>query len=94
MSCTVLLAAFAGLVRNQLLRPDPMYWIDSLQDLYDWKELKIQAFHSTYIDIFSGVNIDDPMAKNFRDRLQLLHYHQIEEGVKHDLKDIDYNGIV
>ena len=33
MSCTVLLAAFSGLLRDHLLRPDPIYWIDSLQDL-------------------------------------------------------------
>ena len=90
MTCTVLLAAFAGLVRNQLLRPDPIYWIDSLKDLYDWKEVKIQTFQGTYLDKFTEHNIHDPMASNFRDRLKLLYYFQAKENLNY----VDFSGIV
>ena len=94
MVCVVLLAAFSGLVRDQLLRPDEIYWIDSLQDLYQWKELNIQTFRGTYIDSFIRKNPNDSIADNFRNRLQILDFHQKYEGIKHDLKDIDFNGIV
>ena len=91
MSCTVLLAAFSGLLRGQLLRPDPIYWIDSLQDLYQWKELKIQAFGGTYIDTFAKDSKSSPMVKNFLSRLHLLNYYDFNENKKGT--DIDYNGI-
>ena len=94
MSCTVLLAAFSGLLRNQLLRPDPIYWIDSLQDLYQWKELKIQTFTYTYMSTFVSDPNGGPMARNFESRLQELHYYQTEENVKNDVNDIDLEGII
>ena len=94
ISCTVLLAAFAGLVRNQLLRPDPIYWIDSLQDLYEWKELQIQTFRSNYLFSFIGHTVDDPIADNFGQRLEVLNYYPTVDSGEKDINDIDYSGIV
>ena len=88
MLCTVLLAAFSGLLRDQLLRPDPIYWIDSLQDLYEWKELEIQSFGGTYIDTFAKDPKGGPMATNFKSRLQTLYYYGFYEN------DIDFDGII
>ena len=94
MSCTVLLAAFAGLVRNLLLRPDPIYWIDSLQDLYEWKDLQIQTFRATYLHSYTEHSVDDPMADNFGHRLEVLNYYPTVDSGEKDINDIDYSGIV
>ena len=77
-----------------MLRPDPIYWIDSLQDLYEWKELKIQTFTATYLYSLTEHNTDDPMANNFKDRLEVLTRFPKENGVKSSLNDLDYKGIV
>ena len=51
MSCTVLLAAFSGLLRDQQMKPKSIQLIDSLEDLYEWKDLKIKA--TTYTQFSS-----------------------------------------
>ena len=87
MSCIVLLAAFSGLLRDQLLRPDPIYWIDSFQDLYEWKG-QIQTSKGGYFNTFIQNNLNDPMANNFRNRLN------VTAGlVNKDDSAIDYRGI-
>ena len=50
-ACTVLLAAFAGLLRQQMMKPQPIRWIDSLDDLYsdEWKDLNIATTDATEI---------------------------------------------
>ena len=94
MSCVVLLAAFSGLLRNQLLRPDPIYWIDSLKDLYEWKELKIQTIGGTYMNTFARDPNAGPMARDFESRLQILHYVKVSGNAKNDERDIDFDGII
>ena len=44
ISCTILLSAFSGQLRELLIKPLPIYWIDSWHDLYQWKHLKIETF--------------------------------------------------
>ena len=43
ISCTVLLSAFSGQLRELLIKPLPIYWIDSWNDLYEWKDIKIET---------------------------------------------------
>ena len=92
MSCTVLLAAFSGLLRDQLLRHDPIYWIDSLQDLYKWKKLKIQTLGGSYMNTLVKDSKAGPMANNFKSRLQTLYYFPVNG--KFDENDIDFDGII
>ena len=51
VSCTVLLAAFAGLLREQMMKTLPIRWIDSLDDLYseEWRDLFILSTDATEI---------------------------------------------
>ena len=87
MSCTVLLAAFSGLLREQLLRPDPIYWIDSLLDLYQRNELVIQTHGGGYFETYTRTNhLTDSMANNFNDRFEISDWSNIFD-------EIDYPGI-
>ena len=66
----MLLGAFSGQLRMQILRPKPIEWIDSWEDLYNWKHLKIQVSFYSEIKLFVNNFPDHPFAKDFLERLQ------------------------
>ena len=52
ISCTVLLAAFSGQLRQQQMEPKPIQWIDSIEQLLfddNWKHLDIDNSVLTYL---------------------------------------------
>ena len=51
IASTILMAAFAGLLTEQMMKPQPIRWIDSLDDLYsdEWKDLYITTTDATEI---------------------------------------------
>ena len=55
MSCTVLLAAFSGLLRQQQLEPKPIQWVDSFEQLLDeqWKHLDVKISTLSHLHDFS-----------------------------------------
>ena len=57
MVCTVLLAAFSGKLIDKVREPFPIQWIDSFDDLYEWKDINILTSSSSdladYIEIFN-----------------------------------------
>ena len=89
MSCTVLLAAFSGLLRDQSMKPKAILWIDSWHDLYEWKNIKIQIpsvnFMLQFIDNFP----DHPYSINFKNRSEIFENVDFESGAK----DFDYERV-
>ena len=77
MSCTVLLAAFAGLLRNLMIKPKPIYWIDSWNDLGQWQHLNIVT--SSFGEIYYYVNhyVTDSLAKNFAKRIMVTDHDKL-----------------
>ena len=72
ISCTVFLAAVSGRLRTLLIKSPAIYWINSWDDLYEWKHLTIQTIHLTDLATFAKNNHDDPMALDFKSRIDLL----------------------
>ena len=76
MASTVLLAAFSGILRDQQMKPQPIFWIDSIEELSEWKDLRIQTnlitdfFHQVFNADHSNVKAVD-MANNFLERMDL-----------------------
>ena len=66
--CTLLLFAFSGLLRQQILRPKSVQWIDSWEDLHQWKDLKIQTNYISEIKAFTESFPNDPISKDFTKR--------------------------
>ena len=52
MSCTVLLAAFSGQLREQIIKPKSIEWINSWKDLIEWQHLKIETFKTSSLVIY------------------------------------------
>ena len=65
MACTVLLAAFSGKLRDQQLKPKPIYWIETWDDLYEWKDIQIQTYDLTEVSNFVKNFPNDTMAQDF-----------------------------
>ena len=88
--CTLLLAAFSGQLRDFVLKPKPIYWIDSVEDLYQWKHLTIQTSVISELKYFSENFPNNSMAQDFSKRFQL---DQVNEG---DLMsfDLDWEGLL
>ena len=92
ISCTVLLAAFAGLFRDLLIRKETIEWIDSLRDLYQWNDIQIKTFESDYIDDLINDYPNDSMAINFQKRVELLDYSM--HSSPNVSTYLDYHGVV
>ena len=78
ITCTILLAAFSGQLREQQMKPQPIFWIDSIEDLWQWKDLKIET--NVLTDFFHRVlNVDyndqktSDIAYDLIGRLELLN---------------------
>ena len=71
MACTLLLAAFSGQLREFVLKPKPIYWIDSWEDLHDWKHLVIQTNNRSEIVKFTETHPNEKMAKDFEKRFEM-----------------------
>ena len=94
MSCTVLLAAFSGLLRDRLLEPQPIYWIDSWKDLAQREHLKIHTFDTSGISIYTSTFPTETLTQNLAKRIKRIKIDEFEVGNKSFDYDLDYRGIV
>ena len=100
MSCFILMSAFAGQLWQLLVRSQPIYQIESWNDLYskpEWKDLKIQTYKE--LDMYNFAkdpqNANNPMAQDFNKRfVNLLNPLDYLFGGKNFDKDIDYKGLM
>ena len=72
MVCLIFLSAFSGQLREQILRPRTIHWIDSWDDLYEWKDLNIQTFKTSLIKTFSDNNPNDTYSQEFNKRFEKI----------------------
>ena len=70
ISCTILLAAFSGGLRDQVIKGKAIYWIDNVKDLYHSKQIsKIHLIMLTDLSNFiKNHKNSNPMAKDFSQR--------------------------
>ena len=93
MSCTVLLAAFAGQLRTQLMKRKPIYSIDSLEHLYEWKGIKIFTGRETPFSNYLENNQDDPMAQELKTRLEFPDFKGSDRSEFSLLEFIDIDRV-
>ena len=100
MSCTVLLAAFSGLLRELMIRPKPICWIDSWDDLMldKWKDVEIQLFETDGLAVYINRFTNTTLARNLESRIkrekgEMLKSDHFESGNKSLDKDLDYDGV-
>ena len=68
-SITVILSAFSGVLLRFFMEPIPVIVIDSWEDLFQTKELKITGFHLSFIQIYIDQFQDqEEIAKDFGQR--------------------------
>ena len=91
----MLLGAFSGQLRMQILRPITIKWIDSWEDLYKWKHLNIQVSFYSEIKLFVNNFPDHPFAQDFGKRLQHKEGNEYDQD-PNDLGDswnFDIEGV-
>ena len=86
MACLLLLSAFSGQLREQILRPRKIHWIDTWDDLHEWKHLKIVTYVNSVLKMFTDVSPDDIYSKEFSKRFEI-----IDESLENtwDIPDIE-----
>ena len=82
MSCTVLLAAFSGLLRDLMIKPKPIYWIDSWDDLAEWKHLAIYTTYASDVNYYISFSSNESIAQNFAKRMVLLNNDDLNNDPK------------
>jgi hypothetical protein len=71
----VLLAGYSGVLRDFFIKSIPNDAIDSWEDLYERKELRIATLEVSFIKNFAKKNANnDEMARNFLSRIETLTY--------------------
>ena len=90
--CVILTAAFSGMLKDLLIKPRTIYWIDSWDDLVNWKELKIQTVVLNGLVNFIRKNPDHYLSKEIinNKRLQAFQPSIFSENLD---KVFDFDGI-
>ena len=93
MSCFVVLAAFSGLLRDLMIKPKPIYWIDSWDDLAEWQHMKIATSSVGGIEDYITNFANESMAQNFVKRKVLINIDDLYNDPKRWDTDFDYEGV-
>ena len=102
MGCVVLLAAFSGKLRDQILKGEDIYWIDSLRDLKGWKHItKLQYVEFGDFNNYLIKNDTDPLRLYLNSKKKECYNNNIRVNVlakiDSDCKQIvnlDYQGLI
>ena len=99
MACTVLLAAFSGILRDQQMKPQPVFWIDSIEDLWQWKDLKFQTnlatdFAQKMINADPSNEKDSRMAYEMLGRMDLTTLDNTTRNKESYVKVFDAKGVL
>ena len=78
ITCTILLAAFSGQLREFVLKPKPIYWIDSWDDLHEWKDMSIEMLPESEIQSFIATFPNDPKSQDFIKRNETKTFDKID----------------
>ena len=90
MSCIV----FSGQLREQILKPKSIEWIDSYQDLIEWEHLKIETFKTSSLVIYiNQLGNEEEITKILEKRLITLNDRKVLSFKKSFNKQLDYEGV-
>ena len=89
--CTV--DRFSGILRDKQLKPKPIEWIDSLEDLYNWKDIRIVTHELSNFNIYLENFKGDPVVDNFRERKNVTEGKLIYEDNRVIVNQIDFNAV-
>ena len=87
LACTVILAAFSGQLREMMIKPKSVNWIDNWKDLLEWKHIQIQTGPTSEINTYINNFPNDTMSQNFKSRLNLIT-NESSLGFNFDLEEV------
>ena len=76
-----------------MIKPKPIYWIDSWDDLAEWKHLTISATSVSGIQYYITNFGNESMAQNFAKRIVVLNNDVLYNDPKRWDTDLDYEGV-
>ncbi len=83
LSCTILLAAYGGVIKDIFLKPVPDVVVNSWNDLHQRKDLKIVTIEGSVIDNFvSNKGTDNEMARDFGSRLERIKFEDMNRNTE------------
>ena len=98
----ILLGAFSGTLREQILKGEDIHWIDSLRDLYEWKDItKLQYREFSDFNNYLIKNDTDPLRKYFNTKVKecftdIMRFNILSETDSdcEQVVELDYKGLM
>ena len=96
------MAAFAGMLRDQILKGEDIHWIDSLPDFYKWKHMtKLQYLKFGDFGNYLIKNDTDPLRQYlntkkkecYRKNIRVNIISEIDSNCEQIVK-LDYQGLI
>ena len=98
IGCVILLGAFSGTLRGQILKRKDIHWIDSLRDLYEWKDItKLQYYeYGDFNNYLLNNDNDDSMRDYFKTKAKECYTHNIRPTIVDNCiqtSQLNYQGV-
>ena len=103
IACIILEAAFAGMLRDQILKGEDIHWIDSLRDLYEWKHINTLQYREFYdFNNYLLKNDNDTVRQYLSTKMKECYANnirttpsttQLDKNCKQVL-ELDYKGVM
>ena len=89
----ILMASFSGMLKDLFIKPRPILWVDTWDDLVNWKELKLQTTKYSSLVNFIGKNPDHYISKEIvnNERLKLFETSLANQNLD---KISDFDGVM
>ena len=99
IGCVIIEAGFAGMLRDQILKGEDIHWIDSLRDLYEWKDItKLQYTEfSEFHNYLMEENNNDTMRDYFYSKTKqcyTLNIRPTSHSNCEQTTELDYQGVL
>ena len=101
MGCVVMFAAFSVKLKNQILKGEDIYWIDSLRDLKQWKDItKLQYVEFSDFNNYLIKNDTDPLRQYlntkkkecYNNNIRVNTFSKIHSDCQ-QIVELDYQGL-
>ena len=99
IGCVIFEAGFAGMLRDQILKGEYIHWIDSLRDLYEWKDItKLQYTEfSEFNDYLMEKDDNDTIRDYFNTKNKECYTLNIRATLHSNCEqtmNLDYEGVL
>ena len=92
LMCFILTSAFSSILKDLFIKPRPIYWVDSWDDLVNWRELKIHTVVLNSLVNFIRKNPDHYLSKEIVNNKRLELFETSLLNKKIDI-GLDFDGI-